>query len=46
VVVVRLDATVIPAASTKDGAEPNFKGFLGEPGAARLEKVGVGVESS
>jgi hypothetical protein len=40
VVVVRLDATVIHAASGKDGAEPNFKGFGFHPLTAWCSNVG------
>jgi len=40
VVVVRLDATVIQAASGKDGAEPNFKGFGFHPLTAWATNVG------
>jgi len=31
VVVIRLDGTVIPAASAKERAEPNYKGFEFHP---------------
>ena len=40
VVVVRLDATVIQAASDKDGAEPNFKGYGFHPLTAWCSNVG------
>ena len=40
VTVVRLDATVIPAASAKDGAEPNYKGFGFHPLTAWCSNVG------
>lgn len=40
VVVVRLDATVIHAASDKDGAEPNFKGYGFHPLTAWCSNVG------
>ncbi len=40
VVVVRLDATVIHAASGKDGAEPNFKGYGFHPLTAWCSNVG------
>lgn len=40
VVVVRLDATVIQAASDKDGAEPNYKGFGFHPLTAWATNVG------
>jgi hypothetical protein len=40
VVVVRLDATVIQAASDKDGAEPNYKGFGFHPLTAWCTNVG------
>lgn len=40
VVVIRLDATVIQAASDKDGAEPNFKGFGFHPLSAWCSNVG------
>jgi len=40
VVVVRLDATVIHAASDKDGAEPNFKGYGLHPLTAWCSNVG------
>ena len=39
-VVVRLDATVIQAASDKDGAEPNFKGYGFHPLTAWCSNVG------
>lgn len=40
VVVVRLDATVIHAASDKEGAEPNFKGYGFHPLTAWCSNVG------
>jgi len=40
VVVVRMDATVIHAASDKDGAEPNFKGYGFHPLTAWCSNVG------
>ena len=40
VVVVRLDATVIQAASDKQGAEPNFKGYGFHPLTAWCTNVG------
>jgi hypothetical protein len=40
VVVVRLDATVIQAASGKDGAEPNYKGLGFHPLTAWCTNVG------
>jgi hypothetical protein len=40
VVVVRLDATVIQAASNKAGAEPNFKGYGFHPLTAWCSNVG------
>ena len=40
VVVVRLDATVIHAASDKQGAEPNFKGYGFHPLTAWCSNVG------
>ena len=40
VTVVRLDATVVHAASAKDGAEPNFKGFGFHPLTAWCSNVG------
>ena len=40
VVVVRLDATVIQAASDKDGAEPNYKGYGFHPLTAWCSNVG------
>lgn len=40
VVVVRLDATVIQAASDKDGAEPNYKGYGFHPLSAWCSNVG------
>ena len=40
VVVIRLDATVIPAASDKDGAEPNFKGYGFHPLTGWCSNVG------
>jgi len=40
VVVVRLDATVIQAASDKQGAEPNFKGYGFHPLTAWCSNVG------
>jgi len=40
VVVVRLDATVIQAASDKDGAEPNYKGYGFHPLTAWCTNVG------
>ena len=40
VVVVRLDATVIQAASDKEGAEPNFKGYGFHPLTAWCSNVG------
>ena len=43
VAVVRLDATVIQAASNKDGAEPNFKGFGFHPLTAWATNVGDGL---
>lgn len=39
-VVVRLDAMVIQAASNKDGAEPNFKGYGFHPLTAWCSNVG------
>lgn len=39
-VVVRLDATVIQAASAKEGAEPNFKGFGFHPLTAWCSNTG------
>jgi hypothetical protein len=40
VTVVRLDATVIHAASGKDGAEPNFKGYGFHPLTAWCSNIG------
>ncbi|NLG22561.1 MAG: IS1380 family transposase [Actinomycetales bacterium] len=40
VTVVRLDATVIQAASDKDGAEPNFKGYGFHPLTAWCTNIG------
>jgi len=40
VVVIRLDATVIAAASAKEGAEPNFKGFGFHPLTAWCSNTG------
>jgi hypothetical protein len=40
VVVIRLDATVIHAASDKDGAEPNYKGYGFHPLTAWCTNVG------
>jgi hypothetical protein len=40
VVVVRLDATVIQAASGKDGAEPDFKGYGFHPLTAWCSNIG------
>jgi hypothetical protein len=40
IVVVRLDATVIPAASAKDGAEPNYKGYGLHPLTAWCSNIG------
>ncbi len=39
---IRLDATVIVAASAKEGAEPNFKGFGFHP--VRREALSIRAE--